>query len=83
MVFPAGLAEAIGKPIEYVAIGEEIARERMLKAGMPAVMVAAALEGVTFRPGEDQTVLPTVEQVVGREAVSWREWARENAAAFG
>ena len=76
------LSNAIGKPIECVAIAESVARQNMLKAGMPAVMVEAALQGITFRPGQDHRALPTAEQVVGPKALTWREWTRENASVF-
>ena len=35
-----------------------------------------------IRTGEAGQAVPTVEQVLGRPALTWRDWARENAAAF-
>ena len=77
------LSEARGKPIEYVEITVEAAGEAMLKAGLPPVLV----EGLTklaagIRRGEAGTPLPTLEEILGRPALTWRDWARENAAAF-
>jgi hypothetical protein len=55
----------------------------MLKAGMPPVVVAALLAWTAgLRAGENQQPLPTVEKILGRKAISWREWVIENAAAF-
>jgi hypothetical protein len=35
------------------------------------------------RNGEGEKVLPTVEQVTGRKPLTFVEWAREYAGAFG
>ncbi len=77
------LSEEVGKPIQYVPVPDEAAKAGMLQAGMPLVLVEALLKmaGV-IRSGGAAAVLPTVEQVLGRPGLTWREWAKENAAAF-
>jgi (4-alkanoyl-5-oxo-2,5-dihydrofuran-3-yl)methyl phosphate reductase len=78
------LADTIGKPIEYVPISDEAAREGMQKAAMPSFLIDALLPFASFvRSGKGAEVLPTVELVTGRRALTFAEWARENAAAFG
>jgi uncharacterized protein YbjT (DUF2867 family) len=77
------LAEAVGKPIEYVAISDEQAREGMVKAGMPPFLIDALLPMAAFiRSGKAGEVLPTVQQVLGRKPLTWAEWCQENAGAF-
>ena len=79
----AVLSEVLGRPIEYVATSEDAARAGMLKAGMPQVVIDALLAWTAgIRAGVDQQPLPTVEQILGRQAISWRDWVIENAAAF-
>jgi uncharacterized protein YbjT (DUF2867 family) len=77
------LSKELKKPIQYVPVGPDTAKENLLKAGMPAVLVDALLKfSATLRAGQDQTPLPTVTEVLGRPALTWSEWVRENAAAF-
>jgi uncharacterized protein YbjT (DUF2867 family) len=77
------LSEAIGKPIQYVVITDEASRDAMLKNGMPANLVDSLVKlGGFIRSGGANTVLPTVEKVLGRKPLTFAEWARENAAAF-
>jgi len=77
------LSAVLAKPIEYVAMPEDVAREQMLQAGMPRVVVEALLQWTArARAGENDQPLPTVQQVLGRRPISWREWVTENAPAF-
>jgi uncharacterized protein YbjT (DUF2867 family) len=77
------LAAALGRPIEYVPISDEVAREGMERAGMPAYLIDALLPfAAVVRSGRAGDVLPTVEQLTGRPALTFAEWARENAGAF-
>lgn len=79
----AVLSEVLGTSIEYVAVTEDVARNGMLKAGMPLPVVDALLEWTaSTRAGESAQPLPTVQQILGRQPISWREWVIENAAAF-
>jgi (4-alkanoyl-5-oxo-2,5-dihydrofuran-3-yl)methyl phosphate reductase len=78
------LADAVGKPIEYVPITDEVAREGMEKSGMPAYLIDALLPFASYvRNGRAEKLLPTVEQVTGKKPLTFAEWAREYAAAFG
>ena len=77
------LSEALGRRIEYVPITDEVARKGMEKAGMPALLIDALIPFATFiRSGKAAEVLPTVEEVTGRPALTFRDWACENAEAF-
>jgi len=77
------LSDAIGKPIEYVPITDEVAREQMLKAGIPGPYIDALLPfGAHVRAGKAARVLDTVEQVTGKRPLTFADWAREHADAF-
>jgi uncharacterized protein YbjT (DUF2867 family) len=77
------LSKALGKPVRYVEVKPEAARQGMLAAGMPAPYVEAILDLSAFlRSGKADVVLPTVEQLLGRKAGTFDDWARRHAAAF-
>ena len=61
----------------------EAARQSMLSAGMPAPYVEALLDLSAFlKAGKADVVLPTVEQLLGRKAGTFDDWAKRHAAAF-
>jgi hypothetical protein len=77
------LAAAIGRPLEYVPISDETARAGMERSGMPAYLVDALLPfAAVVRSGKAGGVVPTAEELLGRPALSFEVWTRENAAAF-
>jgi len=77
------LSDAIGKPIEYVPISDEQARKGMQQAGMPGFIIDALVPFAAYvRDGKGAEVLPTVQQVTGRPALTFAQWAQENAEAF-
>ena len=77
------LSNAIGKPIEYVPISDEQARKGMEQAGMPGFLIDALVPFAAYvRSGQAAEVLPTVQQVTGRPALTFSQWAQENAASF-
>ncbi|MDP9034415.1 MAG: SDR family oxidoreductase [Myxococcota bacterium] len=76
------LSEAVGKPIAYVPVTEEAARDGMSKAGVPALLVEGLMQLAAFVRSGGGQVLPTLERLLGRRGLTWREWARENASAF-
>jgi uncharacterized protein YbjT (DUF2867 family) len=77
------LSEVLGRRIEYVPITDEVARKGMEKAGMPALLIDALIPFATFiRSGRAAEVLPTVEEVTSRPALTFLDWAREHAEAF-
>jgi len=77
------LANAIGKPIEYVPVPDEAIRAGMEKAGLPSPLINALLPfGEFIRSGKAAKVFHTVEEVTRRQPFTFSDWARENAAAF-
>ena len=77
------LSKVVGKPIEYVPITDDVAREGMQKAGLPIFLIDAMLPFASFvRSGKGAETLPTVEQVIGRKPLTFADWARELATDF-
>ena len=77
------LSEAVGRRLEYVAVSDDAAAKAMEQAGLPRFLVEALLPFASFvRSGRAARVHPTVEAVTGKAALTFREWAGENAAAF-
>jgi len=59
------------------------ARKRQIAWGAPEPLVEARLSILrAIRDGRLATVTDTVERVLGRNPITFDQWARENAAAF-
>ncbi|GAA3673643.1 NAD(P)H-binding protein [Lentzea roselyniae] len=78
----AAISAATGQEIRYVEQSEDEARAEMLAAGRPAEIVDVLLGWKRDMPAEGYTVVPTVEDVLGRPARSFAEWAKEHAGDF-
>lgn len=79
----AQIAEATGRTIRFVDVPEEAARSAMLGMQMPAWMVNAMMElnGIN-KAGYAAAITPTVQEITGSAPRSFRDFARENAAAW-
>jgi uncharacterized protein YbjT (DUF2867 family) len=79
----ATLTRVLGKPVRYVDVPPEAARESMLKAGMPQWNADAVTElyGV-FATGTFGYTTDVVIQITGQPPIRFEQWARGNAAAF-
>lgn len=80
----AKIGAAVGYPVEHVDVPEETARDAMLGMGMDTWVVEAFLELYQiYRQGYGSDVLAdTVEQVIGRPAISFDEFARDFRNTF-
>ena len=77
------ISNAAGRPIEYVVVTDDAARKGMTQAGMPGFLIDALIPFAEFvRSGKAAQVHRTVEEVTGRAAFTFSDWARDNAAAF-
>jgi uncharacterized protein YbjT (DUF2867 family) len=77
------LGDAIGRTIEYVPVTDDATAQTFRSHGMHEVIVNALLPfGAIVRSGRAAEVIPTVRDVVGREPLTFADWAREHAAAF-
>ena len=77
------LGQAVGKPIEYIAVPPEAAADSMLKGGMPKGYVDMLIEfSGAVRAGFTAATTGDVEKVLGRKPKTFADWSKENAAAF-
>lgn len=77
------LGEVLGRPLKYVNVPDDAARDAMLKLGWPPRYVDAMVSLIqTLR--SIGRIEPTggVKSVLGREPRSFRQWAESNAGAF-
>jgi uncharacterized protein YbjT (DUF2867 family) len=75
------LASVLGRDLRFEAQSNESAREEM-SAAMPAEYVDAFFSFFVDGKLDESTVLPTVEEVLGRPPRRFEDWAREHADAF-
>ena len=79
----AKLSAAIGKPVRYVDVPPEDARQARLAAGMSPYLAEGLDElFAERRKGKESTVWPTIQEVFGWAPTSFDEFARRNAAIF-
>jgi uncharacterized protein YbjT (DUF2867 family) len=75
------LGEAIGRDLRLEPQSNEEAHAEM-SASMPAEYVEAFFDFFVDGSVDESTVLPTVEEVLGRPPRRFVDWAHEHAAAF-
>lgn len=77
------LSSVTGKPVNYVDVPADAARQSMLEAGMPTVVVDAMLELYhIIKLGYTAEVSSTVEEITGQKATSFETFARDYKGAF-
>ena len=77
------LSIATGKPIRYVDVPPEEARQARLAAGLPPYLAEGLDElFAERRKGKESRVWPTIEEVFGWKPTSFEEFASRNAAIF-
>ncbi|MDY6785100.1 MAG: SDR family oxidoreductase [Cyanobacteriota bacterium] len=77
------LSAVLGRPITYIDIPAETARQAMQGAGMPDRQIEMVL-GLYDRQkaGHYSTLTPVVEQIAGKQPISFEQFARDFAEAF-
>jgi uncharacterized protein YbjT (DUF2867 family) len=75
------VAPAIGRDLRFEAQSNEEARAEMT-AAMPAEYVDAFFSFFVDGTVDESTVLPTVQEVLGRPPRRFEDWARAHAGAF-
>jgi uncharacterized protein YbjT (DUF2867 family) len=79
----AKLSTATGKPIRYVNVPPEAARQAQLAAGVPPYLADALVElFAERRNGGESNVYPLVQNLLGRPPTSFDQFAARNAAIF-
>jgi uncharacterized protein YbjT (DUF2867 family) len=76
------IGEAIGRDIEFVELTEAEAREAWAAEGFPPDVIEFFVWAHGNTPPMGYTVVPTVEEVTGRPARTFAQWAREHADEF-
>jgi uncharacterized protein YbjT (DUF2867 family) len=77
------LSSVLGKPVKFVDVPPEAARDGMLQAGIPPSYVDAILDlFATMKAGKADLVTDTIEKVTGKKPGTFEAWARRNVAAF-
>lgn len=76
------IGETIGKPITIDEMTPEQAQDEMRAAGQSEELIQFFMWVYGNPPEIGYTVVPTVEQVTGRPARTFAQWAEEQKAAF-
>ncbi|MGF9909823.1 NAD(P)H-binding protein [Brevibacillus porteri] len=76
------LGAAIGRDIQFFELTEDQARERMREQGAPEDAIDFVLGWYANPPKSAYTVVSTVEQVTGRPARTFAQWASEHVQYF-
>ncbi|HEX8701385.1 MAG TPA: NmrA family NAD(P)-binding protein, partial [Myxococcaceae bacterium] len=77
------LSEVLGKPVTYVDVPPEPYKQTLLQYGVPPFIADGLLDLYRhYRTGDAAKVTPWVEQVTGRPATRFADFARGFAAAL-
>jgi len=76
------IGEAIGREVLWEEISPKLVREAMLAQGLPVEIPDRLLGYLASRVGQPGLSSTDVEQVLGRPALTFAQWAAEHAAAF-
>lgn len=76
------IGKTIGRDIEFIELTEAQAREQWAVQGMPQEVIEFFVWVYGNTPAVGVTVDPTVEQVTGKPARAFAQWAAEHAADF-
>ncbi|MFF8840314.1 NAD(P)H-binding protein [Streptomyces sp. NPDC015130] len=77
----AAIADALGEQVTFIDQTREEARAQMLTF-MPAPVADTTLDIIGTPTPREQAVSPDVEEILGRPATTFADWAKRNAAAF-
>lgn len=77
------LGDLLDRPVHFVDITAEQARDQMIRHGMPELLADGVIATMTSPlHGHNQTPLPTVEQVTGLPPRTFCRWATDHLDAF-
>ena len=77
------IGRTIGKPVKFVNVPDQAARDSMLGQGMQTQIVDAMIEfcGI-IRAGQAALVTDTVQKLTGRQPRTFEAWVKENTNAW-
>lgn len=77
------LSKVLGKPISYISISEDTARQSMKSVGMPEPEIELVLGlYAKQKAGNYSTISPAVEQITGKKPISFEQFANDYTEAF-
>lgn len=77
------LSQGIDKPVAYVPVPQEAARQSMLDMGLPAWLVGMLIEyGSAYSADWGNFTTPHIQEILGRPARSVLDFARDHASPF-
>jgi uncharacterized protein YbjT (DUF2867 family) len=80
----AEIGRVIGRPVTYISIEEEQARDMMWQRGLPQFLMEAALSVFAHaRDGGEASVDPMLTTILGRPATTLSEFVEQNREAWG
>ena len=83
MKLPTFFLRSLNKTVQYVDISEEDARAALQQNGMPDIMVQAMLELYPInKDGYTAEISPVVQQVTGKQPITFREFATDYSNIF-
>lgn len=79
----AVISEVTGKPVKYVDVPEENARETMQQENVPGWMIDTMMElHGYYKEGNGDYVTDTVEELIGRKPHTFRQFVQDYKACF-
>lgn len=76
------IGEALGRPLRWEDVPADVAKRQMIKAGWPVGYADGALDYFARLVTEPELVGTAVEEVTGKPARTFREWATEHVKDF-
>jgi uncharacterized protein YbjT (DUF2867 family) len=76
------IGKAIGREVQFVDLTPDEARAEWSAVGLPGDVIEFLLWVYANTPPHGYTVVPTVEQITGKPARTFAQWAAENADVF-
>jgi uncharacterized protein YbjT (DUF2867 family) len=76
------IGDVIGRPLRFEELSPEQAEADMRAAGWPEQLIGGALGAWAGMLETPEPITSTVEEVTGRPAKTFREWAEDHAADF-
>jgi uncharacterized protein YbjT (DUF2867 family) len=78
----ATIGEVLDRPLRYQELPPQVAKQGMIRQGIPEAFVEALLARYAREVGQPAPVTGEVERVLGRPARTYAEWVADHAAAF-
>ncbi|MDX8034168.1 NAD(P)H-binding protein [Lentzea sp. BCCO 10_0856] len=76
------IGAAVGRTLSFQEVPPELVRQGMLAQGLPEEVPARLLGSLADYADSPGPTTSTVEDLLGRPALSFADWARDNASAF-